>query len=438
MTDLELMDMQLLSPAHIAPQNRALTFSTWGIDKLIPYARNARSHSAAQIAQVAASIREFGFLNPVLVTPEGDIIAGHGRVLAARKLGRNEVPVVIISHLSENQKRAFTLADNQLAANAAWDEEMLRLELEALASASFDLELLGFGEEQLAEILASQSTEGMSDPDAVPEVHDEPVSRPGDLWTLGSHRVLCGDGTRSENLALVLAGKACDMVFTDPPYNVDYSGKRADKLKLENDDLGADFGIFLRAACAAMLSISEGAVYICMSSGELHRLHAAFCEAGGHWSTYIIWGKNTFTLGRADYQRQYEPILYGWREGSKHHWCGDRDQSDLWSVDKPIRNDIHPTMKPVDLVARAIRNSSRIGNTVLDPFGGSGSTLIACENLDRQACLIEIDPRYVDAIVRRWQHYTGKRAHLLDGGAAFDDLVPDRIAYAGAVGAAHE
>jgi DNA modification methylase len=397
----------------------------WRIQQLIPYVRNAREHSDAQVAQIAGSIREFGFTNPVLVGPDGDIIAGHGRVLAARMLGLTEVPVVILTHLSENQKRAFRLADNQLALNATWDPDMLRLELEALTEESFDLGLIGFSEDELAKALAQEQPAGVTDPDVVPEVED-PVSRTGDLWILGDHRVLCGDGTKKQDLDRVLTGTRCHMIFSDLPYNVNYCGKGPRKMTLANDNLGSDFGTFLESACRAMLAVTEGAVYICMSSGELHRLHTAFCDAGGHWSTYIIWAKNVFTLGRSDYQRQYEPILYGWGEGGRHHWCGDRNQGDVWEIDKPLRNDLHPTMKPVELVERAIRNSSRQGDIVLDAFGGAGSTLIACQNLNRQGRIIEIDPQYVDVTVRRWQQYTGGSAHLEANGTSFDETAGQR------------
>jgi DNA modification methylase len=403
-----------------------LKVENWRIGRLIPYARNARVHSEAQVAQIAASIAEFGFNNPVLVGPLGEIIAGHARVLAARKLGRGEVPAIVLGHLTENQKRAFILADNKLALNAGWDSEMLRLELEALAEENFDMGLIGFDEKELAEALTKEMPWGSLDADSVPELQSDPVSRTGDVWTLGNHRILCGDGTRAEDLALVLEGKPCRLVFTDPPYNVDYIGKGPGRMTFANDNLGSGFTVFLRSACEAMLAVCHGAIYICMSSSELHRLHAAFCDAGGHWSTWIVWAKNTFTLGRSDYQRQYEPMLYGWRAGSEHYWCGDRNQSDVWFIDKPVRNDLHPTMKPVELVGRAIRNSSRVGDVVLDPFAGAGSTLISCENLERKARLIEIDPQYVDVTVRRWQDYTGSKAFLEGDGRAFEQIAAEQ------------
>ena len=227
--------------------------------------------------------------------------------------------------------------------------------------------------------------------------------------------------------SLASVNEVCDLVFTDLPYNVDYVGKGSAKLKLANDNLGSEFGNFLMAACRSMLKVSQGSLYICMSSGELHRLYAAFTESGGHWSTYVIWAKSAFTLGRSDYQRQYEPILYGWRDGAKHYWCGDRDQADVWFIDKPHRNDLHPTMKPVALAERAIENSSRRGNVVLDPFAGSGSTVIACENTGRLGRAVEIDPRYVDAIVIRWQTYTGRRAVLDADGRGFEEVASERL-----------
>jgi DNA modification methylase len=402
------------------------------IGSLIPYARNARTHSETQVAQIAASIDEFGFLHPVLIDPKGGIIAGHARVLAARKLGQADIPVIVIAGLTENQKRAFILADNKLGLNAGWDEEMLRLELEALVEHDFNPELAGFGEAELEELLRGAAPNGLLDADDAPDPAQEVVSATGDVWILGNHRVLCGDGTSHEELQRLLQGQTCDLVFTDLPYNVDYTGKTAGHMKLANDNLGAAFGDFLAAACQAMLQVSPGPIYICMSSGELHRLHPAFTAAGGHWSTYIIWAKDRFTLGRSDYQRQYEPMLYGWRAGSKHFWCGARNQGDVWLVDKPHVNDLHPTMKPVELIERALENSSPKRCLVLDPFAGSGSTLIACERMDRYARVVEIDPRYVDVIVRRWQGSTGRQASHEQDGRTFEQVAAERAESSGA------
>ncbi|WP_249414720.1 site-specific DNA-methyltransferase [Enterobacter roggenkampii] len=402
------------------------------IEALIPYARNSRTHSDAQVAQIAASIREFGWTNPVLVDGENGIIAGHGRVLAARKLGFEQVPVIELAHLTESQKRAYVLADNKLAENAGWDDELLRIELEALQAAGFDLSLTGFADDELAALMAELAgNEGLTDDDAVPEVTDDPVSQPGDVWLLGEHRLLCGDATDPVALETLMSSDLADMAFTDPPYNVNYANTAKDKQRgthrpILNDNLGEGFAGFLSAACANLLNYSKGAVYIAMSSSELDTLQLAFRGAGGKWSTFIIWAKNTFTLGRADYQRQYEPILYGWRDGVDHFWCGDRDQGDVWFINKPVKNDLHPTMKPVELVERAIRNSSKTRDIVLDLFGGSGTTLIAAEKTQRRARLVELDPKYVDVIVKRWQDYTGKTATLATSGKTFAECATSR------------
>ena len=400
----------------------------WPTAKLVPYARNARLHSDEQVAQIAASIVEFGFTNPILAGSDGVIVAGHGRLAAAQKLGLQSVPVVVLDHLTPTQRRALVLADNRLAENATWDNALLRVELESLQDDGFDIDLTGFDADALADLLAGEEPDsaGRTDEDAVPDVGDAPISRPGDVWVLGAHRLLCGDATRAESYAVLLGADTADMVFTDPPYNVNYANTPKDKLRgthraILNDNLGADFSGFLLAALTPMLARCTGGIYIAMSSSELDTLQTAFRAAGGHWSTFIIWAKNTFTLGRADYQRQYEPILYGWPEGAERHWCGDRDQGDVWQIKKPQKNDLHPTMKPVELVERAIRNSSRPGDVVLDPFGGSGTTLIAAEKSGRVARLMELDPKYCDVIVRRWEDFTGGTATRVEATAAAQD-----------------
>ena len=400
----------------------------WPTAKLLPYARNARTHSDDQVAQIAASIAEFGFTNPILAGSDGVIVAGHGRLAAAQKLGLAVVPVVVLDHLSATQRRALVIADNRIAENAGWDDAMLRIEIASLQDDDFDVSLTGFDADALAELMAGDEpdAEGETDDDAVPEVSETPVSRPGDVWLLGGHRLLCGDSTVAESYDRLLEGEQVDMVFTDPPYNVNYANSAKDKMRgkdraILNDNLGDGFYDFLLAALTPTIAHCRGGIYVAMSSSELDVLQAAFRAAGGKWSTFIIWAKNTFTLGRADYQRQYEPILYGWPEGAQRHWCGDRDQGDVWNIKKPQKNDLHPTMKPVELVERAIRNSCRPGNVVLDPFGGSGTTLIAAEKSGRLARLIELDPKYADVIVRRWQEWTGKQATRESDGALFDD-----------------
>lgn len=403
----------------------------WPTAKLVPYARNARTHSDDQVTQIAASIAEFGFTNPILAGSDGVIVAGHGRLAAAQKLGLEAVPVVVLDHLSPTQRRALVIADNRIAENAGWDEAMLRIEMADLQDADFDLSLTGFDADALAELMAGDEPdgEGETDDDAVPEVSETPISRSGDVWLLGGHRLLCGDSTVADSFERLLVGEQVDMVFTDPPYNVNYANSAKDKMRgkdraILNDNLGDGFYDFLLAALTPTIAHCRGGIYVAMSSSELDVLQAAFRAAGGKWSTFIIWAKNTFTLGRADYQRQYEPILYGWREGAQRHWCGDRDKGDVWNIKKPQKNDLHPTMKPVELVERAIRNSSRPGNVVLDPFSGSGTTLIAAEKSGRVARMIELDPKYVDVIVRRWQGWTGKQATRESDGALFD-LVED-------------
>jgi DNA modification methylase len=388
------------------------------VDTLIPYARNARTHNDAQVAQIAASIAEYGWTNPILTDGERGVIAGHGRLMAARKLGLKEVPVIELAHLTPEQKKAYILADNRIAENAGWDQELLKLELAELQAADYDLSLMGFTDEEIDDLLNPQDEGGgLTEDDAIPEPPVDPVSRPGDLWILGNHRLLCGDSTVLSDVERLMDGQLADMAFTDPPYNVDYGNSAKDKMRgkarrILNDALGDGFYKFLYDACLNLIIMTKGACYVCMSSSELHTLQKAWLDAGGKWSTFVIWAKNSFTLGRADYQRQYEPILYGWKQGSDHFWCGDRDQADVWFYNKPRVNDLHPTMKPVELVERAVKNSSKSRDIVLDLFGGSGTTAIACEKTNRHARLMELDPKFVDVIVKRWEDFTGKKAVL--------------------------
>jgi len=396
---------------------------------LVPYVRNARTHSPEQVAQVAASIGEWGWTVPVLVDEESNLIAGHCRILAAQRLGLTEVPVMVARGWSEAQKRGYVIADNKLTLNAGWDENLLRLELGELKGLGADLSLTGFGELELDALFAG--IDGNADPDEAPELPVDPVSRRGDLWICGDHRILCGDATNLADVKNVLGGELADMCFTDPSYGVNYANSAKDKQRgkhrpLLNDQPGEDFETMLRAASANILAVTKGAVYICMSSSELDTLQRAFRAAGGRWSTFIIWAKHTFTLGRADYQRQYEPILYGWKKGSNHFWCGARDQGDVWFFDKPSHSDLHPTMKPVALVERAIRNSSNSRDIILDPFGGSGTIMIAAERLGRRARVVELDPKYVDVAVQRWQAYAGCLATLEETSEPFAEVAARR------------
>jgi len=327
----------------------------------------------------------------------------------------------VLGHLSEAQRRALVIADNKLALNAGWDDAMLKSEIAALADEQLDLlDVIGFSDEELKALQADQPNPEVNqeNEDAAPaKSEQQAVTQRGDLWILGKHRLLCGDATNAEDVKRVLDGDVADIVWTDPPYNVDYVGKTAKKLTIGNDALGGKFYDFLFDALSNLLLSCRGAIYVCMSSSELHTLYKAFVDAGGHWSTFIIWAKHHFTLGRSDYQRMYEPILYGWREGSSHYWCGDRNQGDVWPVKRPMANVDHPTKKPVELVQKAIENSSQLGDIVLDTFAGSGSTMVACEKTGRAARLIEYDPGYCDVIVKHWQGLTGGRAVTVDGRA---------------------
>jgi DNA modification methylase len=402
-------------------------------DELTLDVRNPRTHSAKQVSQIVASIVEYGFTNPILIDSEGVIIAGHARVLAARKLHLERVPVIVLDHLSEIQKRAYVMADNILALNGEWDVELLRKEVAAAEDELRKLDI--FSDQEYDDLLAELDREtGTTDEDEVPVFPQTPVTLVGDLWLLGNHRMLCGDCTVMGTVERVLAGAQADCVFTDPPYNVSFLSKQGQPRPIVNDALGKDFRKFLYQVCVNILSVAKGAIYICMSSSEVATLQTAFIDAGGHWSTFLIWSKNTFTLGRSDYQRQYEPILYGWREGGGHYWCGARDQGDVWYVNKPHANDLHPTMKPVELVERAVRNSSRRRDVVLDPFGGAASTLIACEKTGRKARLIEIEPIYIDVSVQRWQNFTGRQATLEGDGRTFAEVAQARLQPSGETG----
>jgi len=398
---------------------------------LVEYARNPRRNDDV-VDRMCAAISEFGFRIPIVARSDGTVVDGHLRLKAARRLALGTVPVVLADDLSEAQIKAFRLLANRSANWAEWDDDLLRLELEELREEDFDLDLTGFDLDEIDRLLqGTEAAAGNIDDDEVPQAPADPTSKPGDLWLLGNHRLLCGDATILDDVERVLDGGLADLTFCDPPYNVDYGNSAKDKMRgkdrrIMNDNLGEGFYRFLYDACVNILTVTKGSTYICMSSSELHTLQKAFTEAGGHWSTFVIWAKNTFTLGRSDYQRQYEPILYGWKEGTDHFWCGARDQGDVWFVDRPRKNDLHPTMKPVALVERAVRNSSKSRDIVLDPFGGSGTTLIACEKAGRSARLVEMDPKYVDVIVKRWQEFLGKAATLEADGRTFEDVSGNR------------
>ena len=396
---------------------------------LIPYARNSRTHSDAQVAQIAASIREFGFTNPVLVDGSNGVIAGHGRILAARKLGMDNVPVIELAHLSEAQKRAYVIADNKLALNAGWDDEMLRLEISDLTDAGFDVSLLGFSDEELA-LMDPEQVEGLTDEDAVPDVPEVPVTVLGDVWLLGKHRLMCGDST-SIDAVEALTGGGVDMWLTDPPYNVAYTGKTKDALKIKNDSMAdEEFRQFLRDSYVAADAVMKaGAVfYIWHADSEGYNFRGAARDAGWTVRQCLVWEKQTLVMGRQDYHWKHEPCLYGWKEGAGHLWASDRKQTTLLKFDRPTRSGEHPTMKPVALFEYQMLNNTKGGDKVLDSFGGSGTTMIAAEKNGRVACLMELDPKYCDVIVKRWQEFTGKQAALESDGRGFDQLASARIA----------
>ena len=388
-----------------------------GIEKLIPYAKNSRTHSPEQVAQLAGSIKEFGFNNPVLIGKDDIIIAGHGRIMAARKLGMTEVPCIRLEHLTETQRKAYIIADNRLALNAGWDNELLTIELNDLLEDGFALDILGFDADELKNLLDPvKPTEGLTDEDEVPEVPEEPKTKPGDIYRLGKHRLMCGDSTSIDALEKLCDGQLVDMWLTDPPYNVAYEGKTKDALTIKNDSMEDDqFRQFLRDSyTAADMVMKPGAVfYIWHADSEGYNFRGAAKDAGWTVRQCLIWKKSTMVMGRQDYHWKHEPCLYGWKEGSGHLWASDRKQTTILEFDKPSRNGEHPTMKPVGLFEYQMLNNTKGGDIVLDSFGGSGTTLIAAEKNGRIARLMELDPKYCDVIVKRWEDFTGQKAELV-------------------------
>lgn len=386
------------------------------VKDLIPYAKNSRTHSDAQVAQIAASIKEFGWTNPILVDGDNGIIAGHGRLMAARKLGFDEVPVIELDGMTELQKKAYIIADNQLAMNSGWDTGLLTIELTELQNEGFDLDLIGFDPKELNALLEPEVSEGLTDEDAVPDVPDEPKTKPGDIYELGNHRLMCGDSCNIEAVEALTDGLV-DILVTDPPYNVAYEGKTKDALTIKNDSMGDEqFRQFLRDAFVAADAVMKpGAVfYIWHADSEGYNFRGACHDAGWKVRQCLIWAKDTMVMGRQDYHWKHEPCLYGWKDGAAHLWATDRKQTTIIECKRPKRNDIHPTMKPVELMEYQILNNTKGMDIVLDLFGGSGSTLIACEKIGRKARLMELDPKYCDVIVKRWEEFTGKTAKLLN------------------------
>lgn len=388
---------------------------------LIPYARNARTHSDEQVAQIAASIKEWGWTTPVLVDESGEIIAGHGRVMAARKLNIDEIPTMTATGWSKAQKQAYVLADNQLPQNAGWDVDLLSVEMKDLDSEGFDLSLIGFDDDMMANMLVEE-TEGLTDEDAVPDVPDNPVTVEGDVWLLGNHRLMCGDSTSIDAVEALCGEHRADMWLTDPPYNVAYEGKTQNALKIQNDEMGDDqFRQFLRDSYSAADTVMKpGAVfYIWHAHTHSRATHGAAHDVGWQIRQCLIWKKSSMVMGRQDYQWQHEACLYGWKEGAGHLWAADRKQTTILEFDRPSRNKEHPTMKPVALFEYQMLNNTKGQDIVLDTFGGSGTTMIAAEKNGRHSRLMELDPKYCDVIVQRWQGFTGKQAKLEGSGETF-------------------
>ena len=412
--------------------------ANWPADKverrkvtdLIPYARNSRTHSDAQVAQIAASIKEWGWTTPVLIDPDGGIIAGHGRVMAAQKLGLAEVPCMVAEGWTDAQRKAYVIADNQLALNAGWNMDMLKVEMQELGALEFDLGLLGFDDKLLDGLLEPEPTEGLTDEDAVPETPAIPVTVEGDVWVLGNHRLMCGDSTSVDALQTLTEGNLVDMWLTDPPYNVAYEGKTKEALTIQNDSMGdGDFRQFLTDSYTAADAVMKpGAVfYIWHADSEGYNFRGAAKDTGWKVRQCLIWKKSSMVMGRQDYHWRHEPCLYGWKEGAGHLWASDRKQTTILEFDRPSRNGEHPTMKPVELFEYQMLNNTKGADVILDSFGGSGTTMIAAEKHGRHARIMELDPKYVDVIIKRWQDFTGQKAMLEGDGRAFDELSKERL-----------
>lgn len=397
---------------------------------LLPYARNARTHSPAQVAQIAASIREWGFTTPILIDTDNSVIAGHGRLLAAQKIGLDEVPCIVAEGWTEAQKKAYIIADNKLALNAGWDDAMLSAEFGELKDVGFDLALTGFSLDEIG-ALTPDVVEGLTDEDAVHEPPAEPKTVLGDVWILGNHRLMCGDSTSIDAVEKLMDGHMADMVFTDPPYGMSYGGGRAagstkkgalvkaHGMILNDDKTGDDLIALVRdALSSASASLKAGAaLYVCLPWRSYSEFESAIESCGLNVSACIVWDKKSIGLGNANYRPQHEFIFYV-KGGA---WYGDKSQSDVWYSSRGATGEyVHPTQKPVELIEKAVNNSSKGGDVVIDVFGGSGSTLIACEKTGRHSRLMELDPKYCDVIIKRWQEFTGKQAVHAETGEAFD------------------
>ncbi len=380
------------------------------LSKLVPYVNNARTHSPEQLVKLRSSLREFGFINPVIIDQEFNVIAGHGRIAAAKEEGITEVPCVFVDYLTEAQKKAYILADNRMALDAGWDEELLRIEIESLQGADFDVSLTGFGEDEIADLFAGDGEKDVKDDDFDLSTALEKAAfvERGDIWTVGRHRLMCGDATSAEDVAALMDGKKANLIVTDPPYNVAF--KSGSGLSIQNDSMeNGEFYTFLYNSFQNMAEYLEkgGAAYVFHADTEGLNFRKAFVDAGFHLAGVCIWVKNSLVLGRSDYQWQHEPVLYGFLKNGKHPWYSDRKQTTIWNYDKPKRNKNHPTSKPLDLLGYPICNSSQENAIVLDTFGGSGSTMMACEQTNRICCMMELDEKYASVILRRYVEDTG-------------------------------
>lgn len=378
------------------------------IDKLIPYVNNARTHSPGQINKLRSSLREFGFINPVIIDSDFNVIAGHGRIAAAKAEGISEVPCVFVDHLTDAQKKAYILADNRMALDADWDEELLKIEIENLQAENFDIGLTGFEEEELANLFETDSDAKEDDFNVDEELQKPCITQAGDIWLLGNHRLICGDSTKEETYTALMDGKKANLTVTDPPYNVNYEGS-AGKIKNDNMENGKFYQFLLDAFTNMEKVMSDDAsIYVFHADTEGLNFRKAFADAGFYLSGTCIWKKQSLVLGRSPYQWQHEPVLFGWKKKGRHQWYTGRKESTIWEFDKPKKNSEHPTMKPIPLIAYPIKNSSMSNCIILDPFGGSGSTLIACEQTNRICYTIELDEKFCDVIVKRYVEQAGR------------------------------
>ena len=410
---------------------RASEVPTRKVAELVPYARNSRTHSEAQVAQIAASIREFGFTNPVLIDGEGGIIAGHGRVLAAQSLGLEAVPVLVLDHLTDAQRRAYVIADNKLALNAGWDEDALRAEVAALGAIDFDLGLIGFADDELAAIMNPPSRSEV-DPDETPEAPEAPVTQLGDVWILGGHRIICGDSTSANVVAALLQDAKPHLMVTDPPYGVNYDpnwrNETADSTghtigatavgKVLNDD---------RADWSEAWALFPGDVaYVWHAGNKAHIVATSLIDAGLEIRSQLVWAKHRMVIGRGHYHPHHEPCWYAVRKGASGRWSGDRKQTTLWQIQHQKSDTGHGTQKPVECMKRPIENNSKPGDAIYEPFSGSGTTIIAAEMTGRRCYAIELNPAYVDVTVRRWEEFTGRVATLEATGQTFAEVAQQR------------